>query len=367
MRRRSRTTATTGTLRVDARPARLVPRLQHGDIAVLDHVDLDSATAQALLARGVAAVVNAAPSSSGRYPNLGPGLLVRAGIPLLDDVGSAVLTRLREGSAARLDGDGLWVDEERVARGMRQDSDSIASAGELARGGVAAQLADLAGAAVAFLLDERALVLDGVGLPSTQTSFEGKTVIVVGPAYDGAAQLRSLKRFRRRAKALLLAVDGGGDVLLAQGLQPNLLVGDPDTMSVAALRAAGEVLLREGTEGRDRVHELAVPALSCASRASSEDIALLLLHHAGARLVISVGLPRTLEELLDRGRAAAASSLLTRFAVGARVVAGDAVPHVFSPPGRALPYLTGVLGAAVATAVAVWLEELTAVWHHLAG
>src|ERR1700685_3136652 len=71
-------------------PARLTKnltkRLCPGDIAIIDHVDLDRVAADALISRKVSAVVNAAVSMSGRYPNLGPQLLMEAGIPLVDDV-----------------------------------------------------------------------------------------------------------------------------------------------------------------------------------------------------------------------------------------------------------------------------------------
>jgi uncharacterized membrane-anchored protein len=352
---------------VDTRAARLASRVQRGDIAVLDQVDLDAAVAQRLLARGVAAVVNAAPSSSGRYPNAGPALLVQAGVPLLDDVGSGVLTTLRDGSPARLEGDTLWVDEAEVARGMRQDPESVALAADLARGGVAAQLADLAGGAVRFLLEEKALLLDGTGLPPLATRVADRHVLLVGPAYGGHADLRGLRRYRKRHRPLLVGVDGGVDVLLGAGLTPDLAVGDPETMSDEGLRASRELVLRSGADGWDRVHDLAVPALTCASRAASEDLALLLMGHERAAVIVTAGLPRDLEELLDRGRAAAASTLLTRMAVGARLAQADVVAAMEPRRRRGLGLLVLVLAVALGGSVAVGHQELLDAWHHLVG
>ena len=362
-----RAAGTDGTLRVDARSARLAPRLQKGDIAVLDHVDLDGPTAQLLLSRGVAAVVNAAPSTSGRYPNLGPTLLVDAGVPLLDDVGVSVLTALRDGRHARVDGDVLFVDDVEVARGMRQDAETVATAADHARAGVAAQLADLAGGAVDLLVQERGLLLEGTGLPTLTTSVAGRTVLIVGPAYGGLADLAALRRFRRRRKALVVGVDGGADLLLGAGVRPDLVVGDPDTMSDAVLRAAREVVLRAGGDGWDRVHDLAVPALSCRTRVASEDLALLLLQHGGAALVVAAGLPRSLEELLDRGRAAAASSLLVRLGAGARLVHPQAVLDLVPRRSWGLPVLCLLLAAALGGSVAVGHQELLDAWHSFAG
>jgi uncharacterized membrane-anchored protein len=349
------------------RSSRLTSRLQAGDIAVLDHVDLDGPTAQVLLSRGVAAVVNAAPSTSGRYPNLGPGLLVAAGVPLLDDVGAGVLTALRDGRQARLDGDTLFVDDAEVARGMRQDAESVALATDLARAGVAAQLADLAGGAVGFLVDERALLLDGVGLPELRTPIEARHVLLVGPSYGGPADLASLRRYRRRYKPLLVGVDGGVDLLLAAGLTPDLGVGDPDTMSDAGLRAVGELVLRADAEGWERVHDLVVPAHSCRTRAASEDLAVLLLKHRGAALIVTAGLPRDLHELLDRGRAAAASSLLVRIEAGARLLQAEAAMALLPRRSCGLPVLCGLLAAALAVAVGVGHDDLLDAWRRFAG
>jgi uncharacterized membrane-anchored protein len=368
VRRGSRRIAgTTGTLRVDARASRLAPRLQPGDIAVLDQVDLDGATAQVLLSRGVAAVVNAAPSTSGRYPNLGPTLLVDAGVPLLDDVGLGVLTALRDGHSARVDGDTLWVDDTEVARGMRQDADSVALASGLARAGVAAQLADLAGGAVGFLLDERDLLLEGAGLPELRTAVRGRQALLVGPSYGGQADLAALRRYRRRHRPLLVGVDGGVDLLLARGLRPDLAVGDPETMSDAGLRAAREVVLRAGSDAMDRAHDLAVPAHACATRAAPEDLALLLLHHGGAELVVAVGLPRDLEELLDRGRSAAASSLVTRLAGGGRLVHARAARAMDPRRSWGLPSLCLLLAGGLAGSVALGHAELLDAWHRFVG
>lgn len=352
-------------LRVEARVERLAPRLQAGDIAVLDEVDLDGATARTLVARGVVAVVNASPSTSGRYPNLGPTVLLHAGVPLLDGVGTAFLTMARDGAQARLDGDTLWVDDERVATGTRHDAGSVAEAAAVARGGVPAQLADLAANAGDFVVDERALLVDGQGLPPLATSFAGRHVVVVGPAPHAAEELAALKRYRRRHDALLVGVDGGGDVLLAAGLRPDLLVGDPAGMGDAALRAAGEVCLRADAEGLDRVADLAVPVVPFATRAAAEDMAVLLAHGGAAAAVVLAGVPRDLVELLDRGRAAASSTPLTRVAAGTSLLSPRTAAALTPRRGWGLPVLCLVLAAALAGVVGLEAEHLLEAWRDL--
>ncbi len=124
-----------GTARLDRRTKRLVGRLRPGDIAVIDHVDLDRVAADSLVAAGVKAVLNARPSISGRYPNLGPEVLVKAGIPLIDDLGEDVFQVLREGDQVRIEGEAVYLGDREVARGKRQDVESVAEAMAAAREG----------------------------------------------------------------------------------------------------------------------------------------------------------------------------------------------------------------------------------------
>ncbi|MBD0348173.1 MAG: hypothetical protein ICV59_03395, partial [Thermoleophilia bacterium] len=59
----------TAPARLDRRTKHLVRRLQPGDIAIVDHADLDRVSAEELLEAGVRVVVNVAESQSGRFPN----------------------------------------------------------------------------------------------------------------------------------------------------------------------------------------------------------------------------------------------------------------------------------------------------------
>ena len=106
-----------GPVRLDKRTKNLVKRLRPGDVAVIDHVDIDRVAAETLVEKAPVAVVNAAQSITGRYPNAGPAVLVEAGIPLLDNVGQAVF-ELSEGAQVEVDLDGVVrLDGAEVARG----------------------------------------------------------------------------------------------------------------------------------------------------------------------------------------------------------------------------------------------------------
>src|SRR3954452_22746920 len=118
-----------GTARTDRSRARgrrtteLLPRLRAGDIAVLDHLDLDGPTAEALVDAGVVAVLNHAAMISGRFPNRGPQILVDAGIMVVDELSAATGGRgpqesIPDGSRIKVTADGsVLVDGAVVARG----------------------------------------------------------------------------------------------------------------------------------------------------------------------------------------------------------------------------------------------------------
>jgi len=114
-----------GIARVDQRTKRLALRILPGEIAVINHLDLDLPCAQALLSRRPAGVINAQPSISGRFPNLGPGLLLEAGIPLLDNVGPEIMEAIEDGQEVEIAGDSIFASGRYVGRGERITPESL--------------------------------------------------------------------------------------------------------------------------------------------------------------------------------------------------------------------------------------------------
>ncbi|HYX80151.1 MAG TPA: hypothetical protein VE976_06035, partial [Actinomycetota bacterium] len=123
--------------RIDARTKRLLLRVRPGEVAVIDHEDLDRVSAEGLVAAGVGVVVNAARSISGRYPNLGPLILLQAGIPLVDSVGPLLMRKVREGDLLRIEGDRIYRGDRLLAVGELQTEVSIGSGMERARASLA--------------------------------------------------------------------------------------------------------------------------------------------------------------------------------------------------------------------------------------
>jgi uncharacterized membrane-anchored protein len=360
--RRSRSAepgVTAGPVRLDRRTKRLVGRLRPGDIAVIDHVDLDRIAADALVAVGVAAVLNAKPSISGRYPNLGPEVLVQAGVPLVDDIGEVLFERLREGDVVRVEGGTVYLGEETVATGTRQDTESVGTAMVDAREGLSVQLEAFAANTMEYLRQERDLLLDGVGVPDVDTKISGRHVLIVVRGYDYQADLDVLRPYIREFKPVLIGVDGGADALVEAGYSPDLIIGDMDSVSDDVLRCGAEVIVHAYPDGRapglERVHKLDVPAQTFPAAATSEDLAMLLADERGATLIVAVGTHATLVEFLDKGRGGMASTFLTRLKVGGKLVDAKGVSRLYRQniSGSSLLLLVLSAIAAMASAVAV--------------
>lgn len=343
----------TGVARVGREPARVTQRVHRGEIAVLDQLDLDGATAEELVARGVVAVVNASPSTSGRYPNLGPAVLIAAGVLLLDAVGEEVFGKVADGDEVRLEGDTLFVGGTPVARGAVQDHLSVAASAASARAGLAAALTDLTANTTGLLLDERELLIERIGIPRLTTELTGRHVLVVTGAYTG--DLKQLRGYCREHRPVLVGVDGGADLLVARGLRPEIVLGDAQVMSDKAVRGARDVVVPLDAPGRSRLEALGVRPVSFRTKAPSEDMALLVVAAHEPALVVAAGLPLSVEHLLDRGRSAGASALLTRLHVGERLVSPVAVAELV--PRRAIwpavLFLIAALAAVVLTSLMI--------------
>ncbi|MCG8655102.1 putative cytokinetic ring protein SteA [Yimella lutea] len=348
---------TGGRVQVDPRTKDLTKRLRPGDIAVINHADIDKVSAEALVACRPSAVVNAAKSSTGRYPNVGPGILVDAGIPLLDGVGEAVMTAATEGSTGRLVDDTFMVDDETIASGTLMTPEIVEQAMQEAREGLSEQIVAFAGNTMEYLEQERDLLLNGIGLPDIRTDMDGKPVLIVVRGYHYKEDLAILKPYIRDFRPVLIGVDGGADAILEAGHKPDMIVGDMDSVSDQALRSGAELVVHAYRDGRapglSRVEELGIDdAVVFPATGTSEDIAMLIADDAGADLIVAVGTHATLVEFLDKGRAGMASTFLTRLRVGSKLVDAKGVSRLYRSsigwPSLAVLVVAGLIALLVA-------------------
>jgi uncharacterized membrane-anchored protein len=361
--------------RLDRRTKNLTKRLEPGDIAIIDHVDLDRVAADALISRKVAAVVNAAVSMSGRYPNLGPQLLMEAGIPLVDDVGQEVFSRVREGATVRLDGDTLYVGEQVAVKGNPQTPETVDAMMAEARAGIVTQIEAFAANTMEFLKREHELLVDGVPIPDLKTRMDGRHVLVVVRGYHYREDLAALRPYIREYRPVLVGVDGGADALLEAGYVPDAIVGDMDSVTDETLRCGAELIVHAYADGRapglNRVNELGLNAAVCPAAGTSEDVALLLADGKGASLIVAVGTHWTLEEFLDKGRSGMASTFLTQLRVGGKIVNAKGVSRLYRSRISSWSLVVLALAAAVTVLVAVaaspaepiLIRYFDATWH----
>jgi uncharacterized membrane-anchored protein len=330
-RRRPRTNA--ATARVDRRTKNLLRRVQPGEVAVIDHEDLDRVAAEELVAKGVTAVVNAARSISGRYPNLGPLILVESGVPLIDGVGALLLSKVREGAEIRLEDDRVFVHDELAGVGVRQSRESVMAAMDVARQRLGEQFESFASNTVEFMGRERDLLFGGAGMPVLDHDMTGRHVLVVVRGYHYKEDLVALRPYIREVRPLLIGVDGGADALLEEGYRPDLIVGDMDSVSEAALRSGAEAVLHAypngHAPGRERLTALGIPFKVMQVSGTSEDAAFLLAHGKSADLIVAVGSHGNLREFLDKGRMGMASTFLVRLRVGEILVDAKGVSRLY--------------------------------------
>lgn len=365
-----------GVARVDQRTKVLVKRLNPGDVAIIDHADLDRVSADELIACRVAAVVNAAKSITGRYPNLGPQLLLEAGIPLVDDAGHDVMTKVSEGAVVRLDGEVLYCDEQVVAKGVLQSDGTLKAATEQATAGVPTQIDSFAENTLEFLRRERDLLTNGIRVPHLRTAMHDKHVLVVVRGYRYREDLRTLRPYIREYRPVMVAVDGGADALLEAGYLPQLIIGDMDSISDDALASGAELVVHAYPDGRApglaRLQALGLDAVPLPAAGTSEDVALLLADACGASLIAVVGTHWTLEEFLDKGRPGMASTFLTHLRVGQKLVNARGVHQLYQSRISGWALLILVLAAAFTISVAIAYSPIAptlsnyfgAIWHN---
>jgi uncharacterized membrane-anchored protein len=370
----------TGPARCDRRTKNLAARLRPGDIAVIDHADLDALAARALVDARVLAVINAQPFITGRYPNRGPAVLLAERIPIFSLPAPDLLPQIVEGQRLTIDEGGcLYAEDRPLCTLVRWDENTVAEATEAARTNLGRELEKFARNTLQYLDADKDLLLDPTDVPAVPgLKIAGRHALVVVRGEGYKEDLGELRPYIRDARPVVIAVDGAADALLAFGHRPDIILGDMDSVSDAALRCGAQLIVhayaRRGGEapGLARVQALGLPVTTFAVPGTSEDAALLLAYEHNADLIVAVGTHSNLEDFLDKGRAGMASTFLTRLKVGSRLVDARGVFKIYRPaPPLSLP-LAVILSALFPLAVLMrhaplWsnLVSLLRVWWRL--
>ena len=351
-----------GHARVDRDIDRLLRRVTQGDIVVLDILDLDRVTADALVDAGVIGVVNASPSISGRYPNLGPEVLMANNIVLIDNAGPEIFKKIKDGSKVRLHDGGVYHGERRLVHGVERTDEEISDLMHDAKTGLVAHLEAFAGNSIEFIRSESPLLIDGIGIPDIDVDVYRRHVVVVSDGPSAAADLKALKPFIKEYQPVLVGAGAGADIQGEGGYRPQLIVGNPEQMSADVLKCGAQVVLPADADGHasglERIQDLGIGAMTFPAAGSAADLALLLVDHHGASLIVTAGHSANIEEFFDRTRVQSnPSTFLTRLKVGEKLVDAKAVATLYRNhiSGGAIALL--ILAVLLAVVAALWVSR----------
>lgn len=369
----------TGAAYSDERTKDLVKRLRPGQIAVIDHRDLDRVAAETLVESGIAGVVNADASSSGRYPNEGPLIVLEAGIPIIDGVGAAIMDLLVDGTVVTMHPDGrVEANGAELARGTWQTIESIRAIHDESRKNLGKEFIRFVENTAGYFEHNQDLVSDDLEVPDVGIDFTDRHVLMVVRGHDYREDLGLLRDsgYIAEQRPILIGVDGGADALLELGMKPDVIVGDMDSVSEKALRCGARLVVHAYPNGRapgaERLEGLGLPYQLFKASGTSEDIAMLLAYNRGAELIVAVGTHSSMVDFLDKGRSGMASTILTRMKVGPALVDAKGVSRLYHSGVRKRDLALLVIGALIAIAIIVIVSDpvrlvIHSIWSDLTG
>lgn len=321
-----------GRARLGKKTKDLVKRLKPGDIAIIDHIDIDRVSAESLVETGVEAVINAAPSISGKYPNMGPIILLSSGINLMDKVDNA-FDLVKEGDKISIKDSCLWRGREKLFDGSMLTLNEVAQKMDDSRSMIGEELEKFAANTMEYMLKEKDLLYGNREFPDLKTRINGRHVLVVVRGHGYKDDLATLRSYISEIKPVLIGVDGGADALVSEGFKPDIIVGDMDSVSNDTLNCGAELIVHAYSDGRcpgmKRLEKMELKASPFPSEGTSEDIALLMAFEKNAELIVAVGSHVNLVEFLDKGRSGMSSTFLTRLKVGEILVDAKGVNKLY--------------------------------------
>jgi uncharacterized membrane-anchored protein len=372
-----------GRARVDRRTKDLLHRIAAGEIAVISHTDLDAPCASSLAGRRVAAVVNAQRSLSGRFPHPGPGLLIHAGVPIIDNVGEYIMERVRDGEQLEIRDGSVFADGTLIGTGEVLTESALARQLGEAKLNVNAELARFVENTLSYMTREQTLLLEPAAMPELRARVKGRHCLIVVRGPGAEQDLRAISSYIAATSPVLIGVDGGADLLLQEGYRPDLIIGDMDSVSDAALRSGAELIVHAYPDGAapglQRVQGLGLSPTVLSARGTSEDVAMLLAYEKEAELIAAVGTHFSLTEFLEKSRGGMSSTFLVRLKVGSLLVDAKGISRLYpaTRSARLFVYLGLVAAAiivvlltcapAVRATLDLWLLRLAAFFRSFRG
>ncbi|GED12102.1 putative cytokinetic ring protein SteA [Aneurinibacillus migulanus] len=312
--------------------------LRPGDIAVIEHTDIDELAARELIEKKVKAVVNCAVSFTGEYEAQGARLLLDTGIPLYDCPAQSRLPgEISNGEEVVIDGHYLFRkrDKMMLTRLLPVTHEEWQVTYQKAEKNTSERLARFIDNTLHYALREKEYLFCPLASLPLHTKIPGRHAVVVSRGRHYEEDLQALRNYITVYRPVLIGVDGGGDALLAQGWRPDIIMGDMDSVSDRALRETKDIIVHAYTDGRapgeERVKSLGVPYHLLRAPGTSEDMALLYAYDNGVSLIVGIGTHTSMEDFLEKNRQGMASTLLVRMKVGSKLVDARGIHHLYSP------------------------------------
>ncbi len=338
----------------------LIPLLKQGDIALINHEDLDEVAADSLIASRVKAVLNTKSSCTGRFPNLGPYKIVRNKIVLIDKLDKSLWEKVKSGQEVWIKGSKVFDKSKRfLAEGNYQTSLSILKQLNKAKQNFNAEMASFIKNTIEHANKEMYYLFDKLDLSNIKTDFNGRHCLIIVRGQDYKKDLQAIRPYIQEVKPVLVGVDGGADALIEQGFKPDLIIGDMDSVSDAALKCNAELVVHAYPNGKapglDRLVNLNIDGIKTVPAfGTSEDVAMLIAYEKGSKLIVAVGTHSNIIDFLEKGRKGMASTFLVRLKVGPILIDAKGVNQLYKQRFRSR-YLIEMLTAALIPFIIVFM------------
>lgn len=340
-----------GIAKKDKRTKNLIPRLKVGDIAVIDHVDIDRVCAEDIAKKGVYGVINASLSCTGRFFNPGPGILLKNKILVIDGVGKECFEKIKEGKQIKIVNNKIFQDGNFVGEGNILTEEILNIKMEEAKKNLDKELSSFVENTLSYFKKEKDILFEDIPFPNVGIDIKNKNVIVVARGPDYQKDLLALSHFIRDKKPIIIAVDGGADAVLEIGEKPHIIIGDMDSVSEKALTSGAKIIVHAypsgEAPGKQKVEKLNVNYFTVPFRGTSEDAALLFAYQGGAEMIIGVGMHFSLIEFLEKGRKGMASTFLARLKVGSILFDAKGVSKLYSPTPKVSLFISLIIAGIV--------------------
>jgi uncharacterized membrane-anchored protein len=312
-----------GRVKVGEKTKSLVNFLRPGDIAVINHDDIDELAAAALVQCGVKAVLNTGRSMTGRFDAAGAGILLQNSIGLIDV--SLPLGCFRDNDMVTV------LNRDIIVRNfIHKNTCTVVNWDYIKKRKLCSEKNENR-ELLKFIdntINHTACEMDRLvcfnRYPELNTKLEGRHVLVVVRNSSTFEEIKALKGYIEKYKPVFIGVDGGADAIISCGYTPDIVLGDMDSVSDIGIYKSREIILHAYEDGHcpclGRIAAMNVTFKTLAMRGTSEDAALMLAYNKRAEIIVLVGGHSCMYDFMSKGRAGMASTFIVRTIIGKKLV-----------------------------------------------